>query len=141
MAMLAMPVRMCLPWLSLFGDATMRFMLATAVTLSIAATAALADPGSDFKSADQALNQTFRKIQKRLSDDADGKARLVKAQRAWNAFRDAECTFQSSGDDGGSAAPMIAAGCQADLTKDRTKQLKVYLNCQEGDLACPVPAE
>jgi hypothetical protein len=141
MAMLAMHARMCLPWLSLFEGATMRFMLAAAVTLSIAATAALADPGSDLKRADQALNQTFRKIQKRLADDADGKARLVKAQRAWIAFRDAECTFQSSGDDGGSAAPMVAAACQADLTRDRTRQLKVYLNCQEGDLACPVPAE
>lgn len=119
----------------------MRLFLAAAITLSFAATAALADPGSDFKKADQALNQTFKTIQKRLGEDAAGKARLTKAQRAWVAFRNAECTFQSSGDDGGSAAPMVAAGCQAELTKDRTKQLKAYLNCQEGDLACPVPAE
>jgi len=116
-------------------------MLAASVALSLAATAALADPGSDFKKADQMLNQTFKKVQKRLDDDADGKARLVKAQRAWIAFRNAECTFQSSGDDGGSVAPMIVAGCQAELTEDRTKQLKTYLNCQEGDLACPVPAQ
>lgn len=119
----------------------MRLITALAITLSIAATAALADPGSDLKKADQALNLTFKKVQKRLDDDAGGKARLVKAQRAWIAFRNAECTFRSSGDDGGSAAPMVAAGCQADLTKDRTRQLKAYLNCQEGDLACPVPSE
>ena len=119
----------------------MHFLLAAATTLSLIATAALADPGSDLKKADQALNQTFKQIQKRLADDADGKARLVKAQRAWIAFRNGECTFQSSGDDGGSAAPMVAAACQAELTKDRTEQLKAYLNCQEGDLACPVPAE
>jgi uncharacterized protein YecT (DUF1311 family) len=118
----------------------MHLIPAAILTLSLAATAALADPGSDLKKADQALNQTFRKIQKRLDDEA-GKARLVKAQRAWIAFRDAECTFQSSGDDGGSAAPMVAAACQADLTRDRTRQLKAYLNCQEGDLACPVPSE
>ncbi|MEI5681821.1 lysozyme inhibitor LprI family protein [Mesorhizobium sp. CCNWLW179-1] len=118
----------------------MRFLLAAVAMLSFPI-AALADPTSDFKKADQALNQTFQKVQKRLADDADGKTRLVKTQRAWIAFRNAECTFQSSGDDGGSAAPMVAATCQAELTKSRTKQLKVYLNCQEGDLACPVPAE
>ncbi|MHA6685214.1 lysozyme inhibitor LprI family protein [Mesorhizobium sp. A556] len=119
----------------------MRFFLAAVATLSFAATAALADPASDLKRVDQALNQTFKQIQKRLADDADGKMRLVTAQRAWIAFRNAECIFQSSGDDGGSAAPMVAAACQAELTKDRTKQLKAYLTCQEGDLACPVPAE
>jgi uncharacterized protein YecT (DUF1311 family) len=118
----------------------MRFLL-TAVAMMSFATTALADPTSDFKRADQTLNQTFKQIQKRLGDDADGKTRFVKAQRAWIAFRNAECTFQSSGDDGGSAAPMVAASCQAELTKNRTKQLKGYLNCQEGDLACPVPAE
>ncbi len=119
----------------------MRFLLTAVATLSFLATAALADPASDLKKADQALNQTFKQVQKRIADDADGNARFVKAQRAWIAFRNAECTFQSSGDDGGSAAPMVAAGCQAELTKDRTKQLKAYLNCQEGDLACPVPSE
>ncbi|RJG46322.1 lysozyme inhibitor LprI family protein [Mesorhizobium sp. DCY119] len=119
----------------------MRFLLAAIATLSFSITAALADPSSDFKKADQALNQTFKKIQTRIADDADGKARFVKAQRAWIAFRNAECTFQSSGDDGGSAAPMVVAACQAELTKDRTRQLKAYLNCQEGDLSCPVPSE
>lgn len=118
----------------------MRFLLTAAATLSLAATAALADPASDLKRADQTLNQTFKQIQKRLTDDSGGKARLVKAQRAWIAFRNAECTFQSSGDDGGSAAPMVAAACQAELTRDRSRQLKAYLNCQEGDLACPVPS-
>lgn len=119
----------------------MRFLLAVAAAMSFASTAVLADPASDFKKADQALNQTFKQIQKRLADDASSKARLVKTQKAWIAFRNAECTFQSSGDDGGSAAPMVATACQAELTKNRTKQLKTYLNCQEGDLACPVPAE
>lgn len=116
-------------------------LLPAAVMLALTATAALADPASDLKRDDLALNQTFKQIQKRLADDANGKARLVKAQRGWIAFRDAECTFQSSGDDGGTAAPMVAALCRSDLTKARTKQLKAYLNCQEGDLACPVPAQ
>lgn len=113
----------------------------TGLSLTCFAAFAGSDPVTDFKRADTALNATFKRIEHRLSDDPGGKTRLVKAQRAWIAFRDAECTFQSSGDDGGSAAPMVSTACKAALTTDRAKQLKVYLNCQEGDLACPVPAE
>lgn len=121
----------------------MRQILFATTVLSLSCCAAFAgsDPASDFKRADAALNATFKKIGQRLSDDTEGRARFVKAQRAWIAFRDAECTFQSSGDDGGSAAPMVATACKATLTTQRTKQLKGYLNCQEGDLACPVPTE
>ena len=112
-----------------------------ATTISLSASAALAqDPNADFKKADKELNTTFKEVEKRLADDASGKARLVAAQKAWIAFRDAECQFQSSGVDGGSAAPMVALGCQATLTSNRTEQLKAYLNCQEGDLSCPVPS-
>ncbi|MEQ1938996.1 lysozyme inhibitor LprI family protein [Mesorhizobium sp. CN5-321] len=121
----------------------MRRLVMAFAALPLLAAAALADsdPGADFQKADKALNSTFRQVQSRLSDDSGGKARLVKAQRAWIAFRDAECTFQSSGEDGGSAAPLVVASCKAELTTQRTKQLKAYLNCQEGDLACPVPAQ
>jgi len=111
-----------------------------AVLMLTVAASASDDPAEEFRKADQALNHTFREVEKRLTDDAAGKARLISAQRAWIAFRDAECTFQSSGDDGGSAAPMVVAACRTTLTADRTAQLKAYLNCAEGDLACPVPA-
>ncbi|MGB3832858.1 MAG: lysozyme inhibitor LprI family protein [Mesorhizobium sp.] len=121
----------------------MRLPLALTAALSLAVSAVFADsdPNADFQKADRALNQTFRQIEKRLADDASGKARLVTAQKAWIAFRDAECTFQSSGEDGGTAAPMVATSCRATLTEERTKQLKAYLHCQEGDLACPVLAQ
>src|SRR5690606_19485021 len=121
----------------------MRRLVLAVAALSLACPAALADsdPAADFQKADKTLNDTFKQIEHRLSDDADGKSRLVRAQRAWIAFRDAECTFQSSGDDGGSAAPLVIASCKAALTAERDKQLKAYLSCQEGDLACPVPSE
>lgn len=99
------------------------------------------DPSADFQQVDKALNEAFRQIEHRLADDPGAKSRLVHAQRAWIAFRDAECAFQSSGEDGGSAAPTVIALCKAALTADRTGQLKTYLNCEEGDLACPVPSE
>lgn len=121
----------------------MRCLILAITTLQLLGGAALADsdPAADFQKADKTLNATFRQVEHRLSDDADGKTRLINAQKAWISFRDAECTFQSSGEDGGSAAPMVVAACKAALTTERTKQLNAYLGCQEGDLACPVPAE
>ncbi len=61
-------------------------------------------------------------------------------QRAWVAFRDAECDFQTSAVAGGSAAPMIHAMCLDSQTKRRIEDFKTYLNCEEGDMSCPVPA-
>jgi uncharacterized protein YecT (DUF1311 family) len=66
-----------------------------------------------------------------------GQKRLRTAQRAWLAFRDAECMWQSSGDDGGSVAPMIALQCTAALTDARAKVLAGFRTCEEGDLSCP----
>ena len=109
----------------------------------LVATSALADdtPENGFQSADKALNATFGEIRKRLSGDQNGMAKLVQAQRAWIAFRDGECRFQSSAVDGGSIAPTIATICRTELTNERTRQLQHYLQCEEGDLSCPVPRE
>ena len=90
--------------------------------------------------ADAKLNAHYKEIEGRLKDDAPTRKLLVSAQRAWIAYRDAECTFQPSGAEGGSAYPMLVASCKAGLTTERAKALEDYLHCQEGDLSCPVPA-
>jgi len=76
----------------------------------------------------------------RLKGDAATSKLLLKAQKAWLAFRDAECTFQTSAAQGGSIQPMLQAYCLDDLTVKRTVALKSYLACEEGDMSCPVPA-
>ena len=96
--------------------------------------------GKDFDKADKALNDVYRQINARLKDDAATKKLLVDAQKSWIAFRDSECTFQSSASVGGSIYPLLVANCRTGLTNDRVKQLKAYLSCQEGDMSCPVPA-
>ncbi|MCU1752900.1 lysozyme inhibitor LprI family protein [Pseudomonas sp. 6D_7.1_Bac1] len=93
----------------------------------------------DFKNADTQLNALYKQINERLKDNAESKQRLVGAQRAWVAFRDAECTFSASGVAGGSVYPMIYSNCEAELTLKRVEAFKTYLKCQEGDLSCPVP--
>lgn len=91
------------------------------------------------RASDADLNVAFKQIKARLTEDAAMAKLLVAAQRNWIQFRDAECKFSSSAVAQGSVYPMIYAMCLDDLTKARTEQLKTYLNCPEGDLACPVP--
>jgi uncharacterized protein YecT (DUF1311 family) len=76
----------------------------------------------DYRGADAALNRTWRDTIKGL--DAHTLDLLRKSQRAWIQFRDAECTYQSAENEGGSIYPMVYAGCLTRLTKLRTQQLK-----------------
>jgi uncharacterized protein YecT (DUF1311 family) len=93
------------------------------------------------KASDAELNAVYRTITHRLASDPETEKQLVAAQRAWIAFRDAECKFSSSGTSGGSAYPMVHSMCLDGLTRARTKDLKALLTCEEGDMSCPVPAE
>ena len=95
--------------------------------------------GDAYKKADAALNATYKQVMARLKDSEATAKSLVAAQRAWIAYRDAECDFMSSGVEGGSARPMIVAQCLEQLTTQRADDLKALLSCEEGDLSCPVP--
>jgi uncharacterized protein YecT (DUF1311 family) len=82
--------------------------------------------------ADDALNAQYKKTRAAAVEtdrnlDADQKGAekaLVKAQRAWVDFRDAECEVAGFAMRGGSGEPMLVAGCTADLTDKRTAELK-----------------
>jgi len=62
--------------------------------------------------------------------DADGAGRFgyaaatLASQRAWLAFRDAQCAIEGGEYAGGSMQPMVRSGCLARLTRERTAQLK-----------------
>ena len=82
--------------------------------------------------ADKALNAQYKKtraamvaIDKDLDGDMKGAEQaLVKAQRAWIDYRDAECDAAGFQARGGTMEPMLVAGCLADITDKRTKELK-----------------
>ncbi|AMS40401.1 lysozyme inhibitor LprI family protein [Aminobacter aminovorans] len=95
----------------------------------------------DYAASDAKLNVAYGDIMKRLSDNAGARKLLQDSQRAWIAFRDAECKFASSGVEGGSVQPMIHSGCLQGLIDARVTQLGSYLKCEEGDLSCPVPGQ
>ncbi len=84
----------------------------------------------------------FPEIRTRIVEQKVGPLDLGQAaERAWIAFRDAECAFSASGGEGGSAYPMTVSMCAAHLTTARTEQLSSFLHCKEGDMSCPVPGE
>ncbi|MBA1365043.1 lysozyme inhibitor LprI family protein [Burkholderia gladioli] len=87
-----------------------------------------------YKQSDAALNSTYRALVAKLGEP--GKTRLKEAQRRWLAWRDAQCAFEASSVDGGSAAPMLTSQCLDQLTQAQTKLLDSHLHCQEGDISC-----
>ncbi|HEY4940237.1 MAG TPA: lysozyme inhibitor LprI family protein [Rhizomicrobium sp.] len=79
-----------------------------------------------FARTDKVLNKVYQDTMKGLDDH--GRDLLKTSERAWVSFRDAECAYQNESNEGGSIYPMVYAGCQTTLTKDRIKQLQAGQN-------------
>lgn len=90
-----------------------------------------------YQAADKKLNQTWQDVLKRA--EPAQRDLLKKAQSAWIALRDADCAFISSSGQGGSVQPMVNNQCLTDKTNEREAFLASLLQCEEGDLSCPLP--
>ncbi|MCK6668472.1 lysozyme inhibitor LprI family protein [Enterobacter asburiae] len=90
-----------------------------------------------YQTADKKLNQTYQAAIKRAA--APQRDLLKKAQLAWITLRDADCAFIGSGTEGGSVQPMIINQCLAEKTVEREAFLASLMQCEEGDLSCPLP--
>jgi len=93
----------------------------------------------DFDTADKDLNQTYQAILAKYKDNDTFLANLRKAQKAWIAFRDAEldarfplAAGQSPNVEYGSMYSMCYFGAKAELTRQRTAQLKDMLKNGPG---------
>ena len=85
----------------------------------------------DFERADAELNRVWRALiaDVQASDRADNtggenERRYRAAQRAWIAFRDAECDVAGLEALGGSMEPMLISGCLAQKTRERIAELR-----------------
>lgn len=93
----------------------------------------------DYEAADAELNAVWKdavaaavqydKDLKEMGDDGRPgyEDTLRKAQRAWITYRDAWCDYEGFEARGGTLEPLLIAGCLADLTRTRTKDLKDVL--------------
>lgn len=94
-----------------------------------------ADQG--LREADHRFNETDQALIKTIS--AAGAVRLKAAERAWLAYRDAQCRFGTFSKDGSSSAePMVRAGCLHGLTELHRQELDQQLHGQEGVTGCGV---
>ncbi len=76
---------------------------------------------------DKEMNRVFSELLTRLK--APDKSRLIKAQRAWIRFRDAEVEWlwsKSMHGQGGTLAPVIVSDAGRDLLKQRVCELQRY---------------
>jgi uncharacterized protein YecT (DUF1311 family) len=89
----------------------------------------------DWQAADADLNRVYAEALAAVQasdreypiEGASEEDRLRKAQRAWVAFRDANCDQAGYVMRGGSAEPLMVNGCLNKMTQDRISELKGLL--------------
>lgn len=92
-----------------------------------------------YKNADAEMNAVYRQVLNKYKSETLFVAKLKAAQRAWIAFRDAhlESLYPEPNklQAYGSVNPVCRCGVLTELTAERTKQLKQWLNgAEEGDV-------
>lgn len=86
----------------------------------------------EYEEADKDLNKAYQQVRKKMSewDKAEDEASkgavdaLVAAQRAWVAFRDANCETVGFQARGGTMEPMLVSNCLADMSTKRAEELR-----------------
>lgn len=81
--------------------------------------------GNEYKTADASLNRVYQQLAAMLEDEA--KAQLKEAETAWIKYRDTNCEFVADEYKGGSIRPTILGLCLADVTRNRTSELKAQI--------------
>ncbi|MBU9274910.1 lysozyme inhibitor LprI family protein [Burkholderia gladioli] len=85
------------------------------------------------KSSDVKLNQIYKRLLGAVKSDPDAgvdvKAEIISAQKAWIAFRDAECELSANISGGAQQWIMVNhSQCLAEQTDERAKSLQNYMD-------------
>lgn len=81
--------------------------------------------GKEYKAAEVVLNQVYRQLVAML--DEEEKSQLKEAQTSWLKYRDTNCEFVADQYKGGSIRPMILGYCLAEMTSNRTAELRTQI--------------
>jgi uncharacterized protein YecT (DUF1311 family) len=81
--------------------------------------------GKEYKAADANLNRVYQQLVAMLEPEEKGQLKV--AQTAWIKYRDANCEFVADQYRGGSIRPTIYGLCLADVTQNRTAELKTQI--------------
>jgi len=96
------------------------------------------EAGSSYKKAEQELNTIYQQILKGYAKDTSFISHLKIAEKLWIKFRDAELLMKyppAPAGYYGSVQPMCETSYLEQLTRDRIKTLKVWIEgIEEGDV-------
>ncbi len=97
------------------------------------------DANNRYKKSDNELNKVYQKILTEYKSDSIFINRLKKTQKIWIAYKDAELEMKFPAENKqaqyGSVYPMCVSLFLKELTDERTKKLRVWLNgIEEGDM-------
>ena len=81
---------------------------------------------TNYKKADAKMALIYKKVQMETVSDNDKKL-LLDAQRTWIKYKEAHCKSASASYAGGSIKPLIYFNCLTEITRERIKQLNIYL--------------
>ncbi len=101
------------------APATPQFKNASMLRLGVTATS-VECIGAEIDRQDAVLNRNYKKAMTLLS--AERKQSLMKAQRAWLAFRTAQCGFEFD-PNGGTMAHIVSTDCVRTMTAERARFL------------------
>lgn len=91
---------------------------------------------ANLQAADAALNRLYARLMTQQGSPAE-KHRLKAAERAWMAYRDAECAFTvGPREESGTIWPLEMNGCLQRKTDARLRDLQFHLDCPSEE-ACP----
>jgi uncharacterized protein YecT (DUF1311 family) len=89
----------------------------------------------NLQSADSMLNKVYQQLM--AEQDAASKERLKEAERAWIAYRDRECAFETGPQEaGGSMWPSLISGCLEEKTAVHIRELTAMRGCSAGVTDC-----
>lgn len=96
------------------------------------------EASENYKKADRELNSTYKKIIAEYKDDISFLKNLKISQNLWIKLRDAEINTKFPETEPtyyGSFHPVCVSNFLTELTKKRTKELKIWLvGIEEGDM-------
>lgn len=80
-----------------------------------------------YERTDRAMNVAWKKLRATGAGRRGEGDPLLRAQKAWITFRDAQCEAETAQFEGGSIRPLLVSGCLERLTTLRTQDLLLMM--------------
>ncbi len=91
--------------------------------------------GDNLAAADSALAGLYRKLLA-IESDPKAKEQFKDIERAWVAYKDKQCQWETAGDEGGSIWTMEYNQCEIDKTDARIRELQKAAGCTGSVNTC-----